>query len=237
VQWLCVKAPQQAFTFARLTARRLRELGVHGEVVELEREYHGTIAARAPLPAEPRVVFAGRHIPEKQAPLAVEAIALARARLPALRGTIFGDGPERPLVLARIRELGLEGVVEAPGFVEAEVRDAGWERALCLLHPSTREGYGLVVLESAALGVPVVVVDHPDNAAVELVQPGVNGFVAARNDAAALADAIVRVSEAGGALRESTAAWFAREEARLAGASPLEVVVAAYAGPGDRPAV
>ena len=44
--------------------------------------------------------------------------------------------------------------------------------------PSRREGYGLVVIEAAARGTPVVVVAGPDNAAVELVAEGENGFVA-----------------------------------------------------------
>ena len=44
--------------------------------------------------------------------------------------------------------------------------------ALCMVPPSRREGYGLVVVEAAARGVPSVVVADPDNAATELVQEG-----------------------------------------------------------------
>ena len=147
--------------------------------------------------AEPLVVFAGRHIAEKRAPAAVEAIALARADGLDVRGRIFGDGPERPAVLAAIDRHGLGGVVDAPGFVDrAEVDDA-MRRALCLLHPSAREGYGLVVIESSAHGTPVVVAAGPDNSAVELVDPGENGFVAASADPAALAAAMLEVSTRG----------------------------------------
>ena len=49
---------------------------------------------------------------------------------------------------------------------------------MCLVLPSRREGYGLVVIEAAAHGTPSVVVADPDNAAVELVTEGVNGFIA-----------------------------------------------------------
>ena len=44
--------------------------------------------------------------------------------------------------------------------------------------PSRREGYGLVVVEACAAGTPSVVVADPDNAATELIEEGVNGFVA-----------------------------------------------------------
>ena len=65
------------------------------------------------------------------------------------------------------------------------------------------------------MGTPVVLVRGPDNAATELVEEGVNGFVAASAEPAALAAAILRVHAGGGALRSSTAAWFARNAAQL----------------------
>ncbi len=66
-----------------------------------------------------------------------------------------------------------------------------------MLLPSRREGYGLVVIEAASRGTPSVVVAGPDNAAVELVDDGVNGFVAASASPEDLAAAIVRVSDGG----------------------------------------
>jgi hypothetical protein len=61
----------------------------------------------------------------------------------------------------------------------------------------------------------------------------VNGFVAESASADDLADAILRVHEAGRALRESTAAWFADNAERLSLAHSLDVVAAAY-GPSAR---
>src|SRR5204863_708208 len=124
-----------------------------------------------------------------------------------LRGEIYGDGPERPEVLRRITEEGLEGDVEAPGFVANDVVERALARALCMVLPSRREGYGMVVVEASARGTPSVVVREPDNAAVELVEDGVNGVIAASADPADLAAAIVRVAEAGEGLRASTRGW------------------------------
>jgi glycosyltransferase involved in cell wall biosynthesis len=236
VQALCLRVPQRAFCFARLTAERLRAEGVHGDVTVLEGEYAGSLEGRTPLPADPVVVFAGRHIPEKRAPAVVPAVKAAAARIPGLHGRILGDGPQRAAVLAAIAEHGVEAIVEAPGFVSTEVVEHDLARALCMVLPSSREGYGLVVVEASANGTPSVVVRGEDNAATELVEEGVNGFVAESAAPEALAAAIVAVHEGGGELRASTAAWFARNARRLSIDASLDRVAESYraAGEGQR---
>jgi glycosyltransferase involved in cell wall biosynthesis len=228
VQRLCLLLPQRAFCFSRLHAERLRELGLRGEPTVLEGEYAGSFEPHRTEEVRPVVVFAGRHIPEKRAPALVPAFARARERLPELRLELFGDGPERPEVLRRVRELGPNGAVDVPGFVPAERVEDALRSALCMVLPSRREGYGLIVVEASAQGTPSVVVRDPDNAATELVEEGVNGFVAASASPDDLAEAILRVHEAGPALRESTADWFARNAQRLSLTHSLDVVADAY---------
>jgi glycosyltransferase involved in cell wall biosynthesis len=226
VQRLCLRVPQRAFCFSRLVERRLLAEGVHGEPTVLEGQFEGEPAA-APLPAEPVVVFAGRHIPEKNPVAVVHAVAKARETIPELRAEIYGDGPERPKVLAAIAEHGLETVVEAPGFVASEVVEAALGRALALVLPSRREGYGLVVLEALSRGTPVVLVSGEDSAAVEFIEDGINGYVTAE-DTDALAAAIARVRSGGSSLRDSAHAWFAGNAARLSLETSLRGVSAAY---------
>jgi glycosyltransferase involved in cell wall biosynthesis len=237
VQRLCARVRQRAFCYSQLHARRLREEGLRGEVRVLRGLYADAAVGPAAVgPADRLVLFAGRMIPEKRAPLAVAAIASAAARIGGLRGELLGDGPERETVLAQIARLGLGEVVTAPGFTAAETVDAEMRRALCLLAPSIREGYGLVVVEAAARGTPSIVVAGPDNAAVELIEEGVNGFVCASSDPEEIAEAIVRVDEAGLGLRESTARWFALHERELSLESSLRTVLAGYRpdGPSAR---
>jgi len=74
-----------------------------------------------------------------------------------------------------------------------------------------------------------VVVADPDNAATELVDDGENGVVASSASAHDLAAAILRVRDAGPALRERTAAWFASNARRLSLESSLETVLRDYA--------
>jgi glycosyltransferase involved in cell wall biosynthesis len=97
-----------------------------------------------------------------------------------------------------------------------------------MLLPSRREGYGMVVVEAAALGTPSVVVSDPDNAATDLVSEGENGYVAASARPEDLAAAIERVHAEGHALRERTAAWFGANAQRLSLAASLEKVLESY---------
>jgi hypothetical protein len=68
----------------------------------------------------------------------------------------------------------------------------------------------------------------PDNAAVELIEEGENGFVAPSASPGDLAAAIVRAHSGGSELRGTTAAWFARNARELSLPHSLEVVRAAY---------
>ncbi len=230
VQLLCARIPQRAFCFSRLHAQRLRAEGLRGEPTVLEGEYAGALDTPTARPAEPTVVFAGRLIPEKQAPLAVAAFALAASRIadPALRGEFYGDGPERGALERAIAEHGVGEIASAPGFVDAARIDEALTRAMCMLSTSRREGYGMVVIEAAARATPSVVVAGEDNAAVELVEEGVNGVVAPTADPEDVAAAIVRVHEAGIAMRESTARWFEQNAQRLSLESSLRAVLASY---------
>ncbi|HTX33304.1 MAG TPA: glycosyltransferase family 4 protein [Solirubrobacteraceae bacterium] len=228
IQRLCVRVPQRAFCFSRLYARRLREEGVRGELTLLAGAYTGPVEPRSPGQAEPLVVFAGRHIPEKRVLTIPPAIAQARVQLPELQAEIVGDGPERAPLIRRVDELGLHDVVRIPGFVSTDTVDELISHALCLLLPSQREGYGLIVIEAASRGTPSIVVAGPDNAAVELISEGTNGFIAPSASPEDLAGAIFQIHDAGPALRASTAAWFAANARRLSLDRSLEIVLDAY---------
>lgn len=207
---------QHALISSRLHEERLRALGVNGPITNVGGLFDGTIEA-APRPAAqpPRVVFAGRHIPEKNVLMIPAAIAAARRHIPDLTATIFGDGPDTVELRRRIAARDLADVIDTPGFVDATMIDAAIGGAACLLLPSAREGYGIVVVEAAAKGTPAVVVAGPDNAAVELVSIGETGFVAPTTAPADLAEAIVRCVEGGVDLRSSTCAWANAHRDRL----------------------
>jgi glycosyltransferase involved in cell wall biosynthesis len=124
----------------------------------------------------------------------------------------------------------LEGSAIQHGFVDAARIEEALRRATCLVLPSRREGYGLVVVEAAARATPSVVVAGEDNAASELIVEGVNGALAPSSDPAQIADAILRVHAGGLRLRQSTARWFEENRETLSLESSLRAVLAGYAG-------
>ena len=192
IQRLGARIGDRAFTFSRLHAERLRALGFAHEVTVLPGEYAGPLERPEPNSARAPRRLRGRHIPEKRTTALVRAFAVARESVPELRLEIYGDGPERrrgPRPRRRARRGG-RGLV--PGVVDGARIEAAFRRAAVHVLPSRREGYGLVVIEAAAAGTPSVVVRDPDNASTELIEPGVNGYVAPRQIPAELGPVIVR---------------------------------------------
>ena len=226
VQRLCIRIPQESFCLSQLHAARLREQGASGRITVLRGLRGGSDAStETPAPAQDVIVFAGRHIPEKRVAAVAPAVAAARREIPGLRGEIFGDGPDREALLAQLAALGVEAFVDAPGFVDQERIERSVARALCLVLPSRREGYGLIVVEAASVGTPSIVVVGPDNAATELIEEGVNGFISETAAPEDIASAVVRVHAGGPALRASTLHWYREHADELSVAASVRTVV------------
>ena len=228
VQRLCARIPQRAFCFSRLHRDRLKAEGLRGEVTVLEGEYAGDLTPPEPRPAEPFVVFAGRHIPEKRAQAIVPAIAEARRELPELTARIFGDGPERGSVLAAIAAEGLERHRHGPRIRGR--RHRGRVAARGAVHGAPLGARGL----RAGRGRGVRRRD-PDRGGGGSRQRrgGAGGLRPERRDrrlrlAQDLAAAIVEVERQGQALRERTCEWFAEHAERLSLQASLDRVLAMY---------
>lgn len=214
IQSFCKRLPDHSFTESHMHAERLsgqQLTQLTGLFVEGDRPSE-PVAAAAP----PHAIFAGRHIPEKNVVALPAALVEARKSVPELRATIFGNGPEADRVRAEIERLGAAEFIAMPGRVEAEELDEAFASAACMVLPSTREGYGMVVLEAVSQGVPAVLVAGPDNAATELVEEGVSGFVAESSEPQDLGAAIVRAVEGGDSLRASTWDWYEDHRDELA---------------------
>ena len=225
VQGACIRVPQRAFCVSRLHLERLVAEGFPGQPTLLPGEYAGPRKAQPSGEVDPSlVVYAGRHVTEKR----VDALVRAIAAKPELKLELYGDGPERRRVEALVEALGVADRVRVLGHRPEEEVAAAIGRAACLATASEREGYGLVVVEAAARGTPSVVVAGLENAATELVEPGVNGDVAASSAPQDLGEVIERVVGAGAPLRESTARWFEQNADRLRLDRSLELVLSEY---------
>jgi glycosyltransferase involved in cell wall biosynthesis len=103
--------------------------------------------------------------PEKGLDTLIDAWPAVRAAHPGARLTLFGEGPERPALEARVRVLGLTlgpgQAVELPGAspdATAALRDAD-----LFVLPSREEGMSIALLEAMALGIPLVASSIPGN--------------------------------------------------------------------------
>lgn len=233
VQSFCKRLPDHNFTESRMHAERLAPRPLT-RLTGLFTEPENRPTEPAPAADPPHVVFAGRLIPEKNALVLPAALVEARKRVPELQATIFGRGPQFEQVKALVAERDASDFIDVPGFVETEVLERAIATASCVVLPSVREGYGMVVLEAVCLGVPAVVVAGDDNAAVELIDEQVNGFVARSADSPLLGAAIAEAVEGGVALRSSTWNWYETHRAELSIEDSLVQIDAVYESLLDR---
>jgi glycosyltransferase involved in cell wall biosynthesis len=229
VQALCASVPQKAYAFSRLHKDRLQCLGV-ASVEQLTGEYSpgSELVCHVEAGGPPTVLYAGRFIPEKRLDLLINALAIVHQRVPTMRAQLIGDGPTRDELLSLIDDLRLAHAISCPGFVSANILNKTMSSALCVVQPSSREGYGMVIVEASHRGVPTIVVAAPDNAAVELIENGRNGFIVERPEPASLASAILECGRRGAELRLTTHEWYLENEKRLSLESSLSTVALTY---------
>lgn len=175
----------------------------------------------------PVVGYVGRLTADKGVDVLLEAFARVHAVLPAARLLVTGDGPARPALEAQAADLG--PAVQLLGFREDAARVlAGLD---VLVVPSRADGSPLVVAEANLAGVPVVATTAgglPDR-----VRPGVDGLLVPPGDAAALADALVRLL-ADASLRTRLAAAGRARSARESHPTMVDRLCALYRDLLDR---
>jgi len=168
---------------------RGRPLTVIPSAVDLDRFRPGLdpgrIRADLRLEGKRVMVFTGRLVPHK----GVDVILQALAQLPKdVVLVVIGAGPRLPSLVGLARRLGVEDRVRFCPAVSDE--DLPYFLALgdVFVFPSQNrlEGFGLVVAEAMAAGLPVVVADMPG--VRELIEPGKEGLLAEPLIATDLAD-------------------------------------------------
>jgi hypothetical protein len=102
----------------------------------------------------PTIVVTSRLVPHKRIDLLLHAVSAAVPDVPDLRVEIIGDGPELTTLRRTAVELGLGRTVRFHGRLPDAERDALMDTAWLTTSTSEGEGWGCVVLEAAASGVP-----------------------------------------------------------------------------------
>jgi len=125
----------------------------------------------------------------------IGSLALIRERVPDVEWLVVGDGSLRPRLERLAAEAGVRSAVRFLGTVSDAERDAALERAHVFAMPSRLppggiggEGFGIVYLEAAARGLPVVAGNV--GGALDAVVHGETGLLVDPEDPAAVAEAI-----------------------------------------------
>jgi glycosyltransferase involved in cell wall biosynthesis/peptidoglycan/xylan/chitin deacetylase (PgdA/CDA1 family) len=101
--------------------------------------------------------------------------------------TLIGDGPLRSKLEKTLETYGLVGKVSIHGTVPYSQRARSFADRQVFLFPSLWDGWGMVVPEALASGLPVVSTDSVMSAH-EFIRNGENGFIIPAGDSGALAD-------------------------------------------------
>ena len=150
--------------------------------------WHGDLSTLT----EKVVVGAGRLERSKGFDILVAAWAQVAAEHPDWTLRIYGDGSQRGALEQQIGELGLRESVSLEGFSTS--LQAEMAKGSLFVLSSRAEGYGMVLVEAMACGVPVVSTDCPAGPR-DIITPGVDGLLVPNKDVDALAGAINQMIE------------------------------------------
>jgi glycosyltransferase involved in cell wall biosynthesis len=118
----------------------------------------------------------------------IELLPALAARVPEVRYLVVGDGDDRSRLADKAASLGVDTHVIFTGFIPEEEKPDHFRLANVYVMPSHGEGFGRVLVEAMASGVPVVA--STLDAGGEVVQATGLGVALDPRDSTALLDAI-----------------------------------------------
>jgi glycosyltransferase involved in cell wall biosynthesis len=123
------------------------------------------------------VFYAGRLMKHKNIDILIKSVYLAKKEFPDIKTVIIGNGPEKTKLKALTRKLNLEKNIKFMDFMLKEQVYRFMKSSKLFVLPSVLEGFGIIVIEANACGIPVITVKHKRNASADLIKNYNNGFV------------------------------------------------------------
>ena len=166
---------QQSFASQLGSSRQLFSLPYlvkHDDFLRLPRPREGA--------ATVRFMACGALIPRKGIDVLIKAFQRAAEMKSDMELTIVGDGPERQALSESVSEK-CRSRVSFLGEVAYADRAKAFGEADVFIHPARHDGWGVVIHEALAAGLPVIAT-RETGAAYELVQDGSNGFLVNAED-------------------------------------------------------
>lgn len=136
------------------------------------------------------VLYVGRLAIEKNIPLLIRAVAIARSQVPSIKLTIIGEGPMSKELTILVKNETLTEHVQFLGFIRHHQLPEHYAKCDVFVLPSVMETLSLVAIESMSFSKPVIVTNKIISAA-ELVTDGHNGFIVDAFDPNILADRLI----------------------------------------------
>ena len=180
---------------ARLTAAQLAERGWHTNIHVIPVPV--ALIAEAPIPRfaptkAPQVLYVGRLAPEKRLDRWLRVARRIADRIPTARFDLVGDGPERPALEQLTHDLGLDERVHFHGFVPHDRLGPQYQNATVFLFTSEAEGFGRVLAEASAHGLPIV--SSRVAGSRDIIEDGVSGYLLAGDDTEGMANRVIELA-------------------------------------------
>lgn len=165
-------------TVSQVTRRELAELGVHAHrTVVVPNGLDPVPAVASRRDQAPVLVAVSRLVPHKRLEHAIDVVARLRHKWPDLRLELVGSGPWLETLKAHAQERGVADRVVLHGYVDEQRKHEILAQSWVHLCPSVKEGWGIVIMEAAAHGVPTVAYREAGGVA-EAIVAGRTGLLA-----------------------------------------------------------
>jgi len=142
-------------------------------------------------PGDKLVFFVGRLVYEKGVQTVIEAMTLILNKIPNVTFVVAGSGPHMNQLKSLVDVFNLEDKVKFTGHIDTDMLSAFYKSADLTVVPSLYEPFGMVVLESMAMGTPTIVADT--GGLSEIVVHEETGLKFEPGNPESLADAMLRI--------------------------------------------
>ncbi len=185
VEIISAQLPDKIIAVSKTTARRIRNELHYKKNIEVVPNGIDLKAINniSPSKIQSDVIYAGRLMNFKNVDVLIKSVNLLRNENPLIKCLIVGDGPEKAKLLALSHKLKVDRNIKFTGFLSKQDDIYSlMKSSKVFVLPSIREGFGIVILEANACGIPVITVKNKNNAATELIKENKNGHVTNLNE-------------------------------------------------------
>lgn len=177
---MSIKLPDTIITVSSHTKNKIKtDLGFKGKIaiipngIDIE-----SIKKIKPNKDKSDIIYAGRLMDFKNINILIKAMKIIKTNRPSISCVIIGDGPEKKKLINLTKDLKLQNNIKFLGFLKNHDDVYSYiksSKVFVLL--SSREGFGIAAIEANACGIPVISVNHKNNAVKDLIIDKANGFV------------------------------------------------------------